>query len=85
MKSISIHGIDGPLWSVLNDRAKIEGKSLNQTIKGLLEQALGLKREGSGSHRQEFEEFCGVWTTLDLEEFNRAVADSATVEQVDWV
>ena len=40
MKSITIHGLDGPLWSMLKAKSEFEGMSLNKTIKMLLENSL---------------------------------------------
>jgi len=84
MKSITIHGLDNPLWSMLKTRAKEDGKSLNQTIKGLLEQAFGIRRVPSQPHRAEFEEFLGVWSNDELKEFNKAVADNDIILSDDW-
>lgn len=42
MKSITIHGLDEPLWAMLKSVADAEGTSLNKTIKRLLEKALGI-------------------------------------------
>jgi hypothetical protein len=43
MKSITIHGVDEPLAELIKSKAKSEGLSVNQTIKNILEAALGVK------------------------------------------
>lgn len=49
MKSITIHGMDDEMDRQIREKAAAEGKSLNKTIKGLLEQALGGRRSRLGS------------------------------------
>lgn len=80
MKSITIHGIDDSLWSILNERAKADGFSLNKLIKEILEISLGIKQRVSMEKIREFKEFCGIWSKSDLEKFNRATCDFEKVE-----
>ena len=42
-------------------------------VKKLLEEALGVKPLSRGKFRSDFEEFCGMWTESDLEEFEEEV------------
>ncbi len=44
MKAITIHGLEDPVWALLKERAKEQGASVNASVKGILEQALGVKR-----------------------------------------
>lgn len=37
MKSITVHGMDDEMDGQIREKAAAEGKSLNKTIKGLLE------------------------------------------------
>lgn len=84
MKSITIHGLDPNLWAILTARAKTEGRSLNQTIKNLLEVALGVKHVPDQPHRQDFEEFCGMWSEEETRQFTAAIADLEAVDTSDW-
>lgn len=71
MKSITIHGLDGPLWSMLKAKSESEGMSLSKTIKMLLESSLGIKSQKNMERHDEFKEFMGIWTDSDLFEFEK--------------
>ncbi|MBI4860415.1 MAG: hypothetical protein HY815_09160 [Candidatus Riflebacteria bacterium] len=84
MKSITVHGIDDALATLIQDRARSEGLSVNKTIKRLLERALGAKPNAIDTSRAQFEEFAGVWSSGDLEDFEGATADLRKVDEGDW-
>jgi hypothetical protein len=54
--------------------------SLNQLVKRLLEQSLGL-RPSQHPHRKSFEAFFGVWSKDELRRFERATEDFDKVEE----
>lgn len=83
-KSISIHGLDDRLSRHLEEKAKIEGRSLNRTIKILLEEAMEPKAGGAAVRRGAFAEFLGVWKSRDKEEFEAATADFERVDEDAW-
>lgn len=60
MKAITIHGLEDAGWSLLKERVKEQGACVNGTVKGLLEQALGVKRLRQQPHRHDSEEFCDM-------------------------
>ncbi len=80
MKSITIHGMDDEMDRQIREKATAEGKSLNKTIKGLLEQALGGRR----SRREEFADLFGCWSAADLAEFEEATKDLRQIDLDDW-
>lgn len=84
MKSITIHNIDGPLSELIKSKAQAEGLSINKTVKKLLEQSLGVKPRPDDLNRQDFEEFCGVWTHDDLVSFEFATKDLTEMNPEDW-
>ena len=84
MKSITIHALDNTLDARIRERAKAEGKSLNKTIKGLLEEALGLSGKKSRDHREDFMDLYGSWAEADVEEFEQATRDLRQVDAGDW-
>ena len=84
MKSITIHGIDGPLERLIKSRARSEGLSVNKTLKKLLEESLGAKPRGVDAHRGDFEEFCGIWKDEDLAYFENKTKDLREVNPEDW-
>jgi len=83
MKSITIHGIDKETESLIKERAKSAGTSVNKAVKGLLAKALGLDKEKL-DHRDDFLDLFGVWTEDDEREFLAAVEKLETVEPGDW-
>ena len=84
MKSITIHGLDEPLWKMIKSKSKSEGVSMNRIIKKILETAFGIKPKTSREREKEFKEFCGVWSETDISEFNKAAKDFETVNKEDW-
>ena len=84
MKSITIHGIDQPLFSLLKSIADSEKTSLNQTIKRLLEKALGITPVDVQNKKDEFREFSGVWSNEDLDEFNKNTKNFEKIDPEDW-
>ena len=84
MKSITIHNLEEPLLALLRDKAHREGRSINQTAKGILENAVGMRASSSSTHRSDFEEFSGAWSKEDLCEFEKATADLGKVDPREW-
>ena len=84
VKSITIHGLDDAVARLIEARASSQGKSLNQIIKGLLEEALGVKPRDPAGHARDFEEFLGVWTRADTAAFEAATRDFRRVEPGEW-
>jgi len=84
MKSITIHGLQDPLDSLIRKQAEKQGISLNKTIKKLLAESLGLKSKREVDDRKEFMDLFGVWTEDDLEEFSRAVQDFEEIDEREW-
>jgi plasmid stability protein len=80
MKSLTIHNIDEPLLALLRDKARREGKSINQTVMEIFEQETGMKAEKQPPHLAEFEGLCGVWTAQDLAEFKKATKDFEKID-----
>lgn len=84
MKSITIHGLDDAVARLIEARARSQGQSLNQVIKGLLEEVLGVKPRDPGGHANDFEEFLGVWSRSEFDAFEAATEDLRRVEPGEW-
>jgi hypothetical protein len=84
MKSITIHGLDDPLDTLIRQRAKKKEMSLNKTIKELLREALGLESIDPHNHKKDFQDLFGVWTKAEAEEFARCTEDFEKIDQADW-
>jgi hypothetical protein len=85
MSTLTIHSLDPAVDRGVRQKARREGKSLNQTVKELLASSMGV---GGGAakmdNRAEFERFSGVWSVKDEAEFNAVVADCQRVDPSDW-
>ena len=84
MKSITIHNLDDSLASLIQEKAKKEGLSLNKTIKNLLKKSLGIDADADNDHKSEFIDLFGVWSKQDENEFNRRINDLSKIDLQDW-
>lgn len=83
MKSISVHGVSKETVDLLRQRAKNEGRSVNNVMKELIDQSLGLG-SGKADNRTAFVEFCGVWTEEEAKAFLDAIDDLERIDEADW-
>ena len=84
MKSITIHGIDDPVFTLLKNKASNDGVSLNKTIKKLLDQSLGIKSGQNEPHRGEFDDLCGKWSNEEKSIFDSSIADFEKIDPAEW-
>ncbi len=82
--SFTIHNLDPVTAKMLRSRAESEGLSLNRMVKKLLAQALGVIPPDTRAREREFEEFCGIWSAEEAQEFENAVSDLGQVDPGDW-
>ena len=83
MKSITIHGLDHSLDSLIRAKAEKEGLSLNKTMKKLLRKALGITEQNE-NHRQDYAEFLGKWSEQDGLDFQEKIKELDEVDAEDW-
>jgi hypothetical protein len=83
-KSITIHGLEDRISRRIEEKARAEGRSLNRTIKILLEEAIEPKAGGAAARREVYSEFLGVWKQHDMEEFASATADLRRIDEEAW-
>jgi len=83
MKSFTIHNIDDKLAKEIKKLAQREGKSVNQTVKTLLQKTLG---QGSAEDmkKSEFLDLFGVWSEEDELEFKKNIEELNIVNDRDW-
>jgi len=84
MKSITLHNIDGPLSELIKSKARSEGLSINKTVKKILEESLGVRPKPRGVFRNDFEGFCGIWSDIELAEFDERTRDLDKIDPEDW-
>ncbi len=82
MKSITVHQLDEELVSEIEKRANEHSTSLNRTIKQLLRQALGLEKVKKPA--VDFSDLCGIWSAVELKEFEEITEDLNLVKAGDW-
>jgi len=84
VKSITIHDLDESLESLIEEKAREQGLSLNKTVKLLLRKALGLEAGGNGDRRAAFAEFCGGWSKAEAAQFERDTKHFRKIDPRDW-
>lgn len=84
MNSITIHGMDKTMATMIREKSREYGLSLNRTIKILLERALGIEPQENTLHANDFEEFRGVWSKTEQKEFRQATSDFEKTNREDW-
>ncbi len=83
MSSITIHGLEDPLDSLIREKARQQGISLNKVIKQLLAESFGLSQKNSPPGNN-FADLSGVWSPEDLEEFIRNTEEFSHIDPRDW-
>ncbi|EKD33831.1 MAG: hypothetical protein ACD_75C02579G0006 [uncultured bacterium] len=83
MTSITIHGLEDPLDSLIREKARRQGISLNKVIKQLLAESFGLSPKNS-THGNDFADLSGVWSPEDLAEFTRNTEELSDIDSRDW-
>jgi hypothetical protein len=84
LKSLTIHNIDNSLLMLLREKAKKEDKSINQTVKEIMEQSVGIKSKKNDAYNSEFKDLCGIWPENDVWEFENATSDFEKIDSEDW-
>ncbi|MFP4237002.1 MAG: hypothetical protein ACLFRQ_05665 [Desulfonatronovibrio sp.] len=84
MKSITIHNLEDPLDTLIRQKARNDGTSLNKTVKNLLAQALQVPSQDEKERKEDFLEFFGVWSENDEAEFCTRIRDLNIIHQEDW-
>ena len=85
MSTLTIHSIDPVTEKRIRAKARKEKKSLNHILKELLSGSVGVSNYPCPvDHHAEFQEFSGIWSDKDLNEFNRAISDLERVDEKEW-
>ena len=80
--AITLRDIPANVEKVLAERAEREGLSLNRTVIKMLEEAAGLRPdEVKPKVNHDFDEFVGVWSEEEADEFDHNLAGQ---RQIDW-
>lgn len=85
MSTMTIHALDNSIEKRIRDKARRNGRSLNQTLKELLAASVGATAQPAADNRADFAEFCGIWTKKDAQDFRNAASDLNKVDREDWL
>jgi len=86
MKQLTLRGFDKELERRLKQLAEKEHLSLNKTVLMLLRKVTGLEANSVPSNRvgASLEEFIGVWSPAEQQEFNAATRVFAEIDETLW-
>ena len=84
MKSITIHGLEDPLDSLIREKAKSQGLSLNKTIKKLLAESLGVSPKSDEDRKDDFLDLFGKWSQKEAQQFKAQITDLEKIDPEDW-
>ena len=84
VKSITIHALEDQLTRLISEKAERQGTSLNQTIKILLRESLGIATDSTIKKVANFRDFFKVWSKSDEKAFYNKTADFERIDHEDW-
>lgn len=85
MKVITLRNIPPDVARRIEEKRARSGLSLNKTVISILEEGLGLSGSGRSSVRNsDFDEFCGIWSEEQADEFDRSLAEQRRIDPELW-
>ena len=85
MKVVTLRGIPVELARILQRKSREEGKSLNRVVIDLLLEACGIRKSSSAPKvNHDFDEFFGVWSRKEADDFDAALSDQRRVDPEIW-
>ena len=82
MKHLTVRNIPSDLGRALEREVRRRGESLNETVKQLLERALGLSSDQP--YDNGLGKLAGSWSKEDLAEFEKATEPFETIDEEPW-
>jgi plasmid stability protein len=82
MRQLTIRDIPDDLEKQIRKVARNRGKSINKTVRELLQEALGIGTQPE--KRRDLSELAGVWDAEEAREFDRAIAVFEQVDEGLW-
>ena len=81
MRHLTIRNVSPELARALEQEKRARGTSLNRTVLGVLEAALGV---GRGRRSNGLAELAGTWSEEELARFEEAIAVTEQVDEELW-
>jgi hypothetical protein len=79
---LTVRGVESDTARALDREKRRRGKSLNETVKELLRQSLGIAVDGKRDNG--LAKFAGDWSQADLREFERATKSFEKIDAELW-
>ena len=84
MTTLTLRGIDDHTASVLKEKAKKAGTSVNAVLLSLLKDSLGTGKLKRTAVYDDLDHLAGTWSAKDAAEFTRATAPFEKVDDDLW-
>lgn len=85
MKSITIRGIEPPVADMLKNKANLEGKSVNQFIKDIIKDKLGLgnKKKHTATYH-DLDQLFGKWDEAEFQRIQEKIDSERKIDEELW-
>ncbi len=85
MKSITIRGIESPVAERLKNEAHLEGKSVNQFIKDIINERLGFgnKKTHTATYH-DLDHLFGKWDEKEFQQIQRKIESERKIDEELW-
>ncbi|MFN8222888.1 MAG: hypothetical protein U0R50_06505 [Gaiellales bacterium] len=80
MRHLTVRNVSDELSAALQEEKRTRGRSLNQVVLDLLEQAVGLDRRRTNG----LASLAGAWSADEQAAFERAVAETERIDEELW-
>jgi hypothetical protein len=77
--TVSLRNLPPEIEQAIQDTSRREGISLNKAAIRLLETSLRKPARNS-----DFDEFCGIWSKEEADQFDAALREMRQVDPADW-
>lgn len=85
MKVITLRNIPPEVARRIQQQSAQTGLSLNKTVISILQEGLGLSGSGPpGVRHDDLDDFCGIWSDEQANEFDRALAHQRRIDPELW-
>lgn len=86
MKSITIRGIETPVAEKLKNEAMLEGKSVNQFIKDIIKDRLGLgnKKKHTATYH-DLDQLFGRWDEDEFQQIQGKIDHERKIDEELWL
>ncbi len=85
MKTINIRGLNTSLSNLLKERAKKEGKSMNQLVLDIIKNYLGVSKDKKFTRRNhDMDHLFGKWSQDEYDNIQGKIDSERTIDKELW-